>query len=886
MLRRFVLFPLIAAGAVLALVGWSAPGTEATDVGFSTLDVNGEQVKIYRDAFGVPHIFAETNRGLFEAYGFTVAKDRLWQLELNRRAARGRLAEIFGPGQVPADRAVRTTGYTDAELDAQFARLNAEEQEIFNAYFDGINRYVSEVVAGDPLNKLPFEFHALGIGVPAPWTARDSMAFAVFMVRRFGTAGGRELTNQSLLASLQSAHGAVAGLAIFNDMRWVNDPDAPVSVPPTGAIGKRQHADPPASQLQGASDGWPDPLDAEAVEIWESLGVPTKFGSYAWGVSQARSDSGFAMLYGGPQISTSAPETMHEVQLNSDIFKVVGMAFAGAPGVLIGRNDHIGWTTTSGVGDNRDIYIETLCDAGGGAGSGYMFNGVCTAFQARVEVINVKGGSPQNLTVLRSVHGPVVASGAGVVFTEKRAHFGREIDTALPFLAFDRARNLQEFEAAVSRVVTSHNFLYADKAGNIAYWQAGEVPVRPEGFDPRLPLPGTGEAEWPGGLLPMPTSINPAQGFLTNWNSKPSVDFDNADSDIFGKQFRHLDIEARLATGLISLEDMRDIPKDIARIKDLGREARFLRPYLLAALDAVPPAHPLAPQARAVLEAWSGNAFADAITSTTLESGEVIFSNWLTRMRNNTFGDELGAKVSEAGTNTLIHVLDDALGGGSGVPPSRDYFNGVSPNTVMSATFDQTVAALAAAQGNNPAAWTGARGNEVTSHPLIGPVGTVPSSNRARYGQIVVLSRPKPSGESVYKLGQSGFIKLVPPSGFQLDPHFRDQLDLYRNFQYKPMHLLRGTPNEDADLDGFPDAIEISVETDPLLACGVNANPADFNDDGAFTGFDLDQVAGSIGSLAPPAPARRDIAPNPPDGAVTGIDLDAVAGRIGQMCTP
>ncbi|HKY44267.1 MAG TPA: penicillin acylase family protein [Pyrinomonadaceae bacterium] len=174
---------------------------------------------------------------MFEAYGYAVAQDRLWQLELNRRAARGRLAEIFGPSVVNADRAARITGYTDAELDALFASLTAEEQQIFDAYLAGINRYIVEAIL-DPL-KLPFEFHALSF-LPQPWTRRDSVAFGVFMVRRFGEIGGRELTNLSVLDSLIAAHGPTNGFAIFNDVRWINDPDSPVTVPTTGAFGKRQ----------------------------------------------------------------------------------------------------------------------------------------------------------------------------------------------------------------------------------------------------------------------------------------------------------------------------------------------------------------------------------------------------------------------------------------------------------------------------------------------------------------------------------------------------------------------------------------------------------------------------------------------------------------------
>jgi penicillin amidase len=160
MLKRLFSLTAMTLTSVIIVLSASITAT-ANHTGFTTLNVNGEAVKIYRDDFGIPHIFAETNRGLFEAYGYAVAQDRLWQLELNRRAARGWLAEIFGLTTVNADRAVRITGYTDAELDAQFAILTAEEQEIFDAYLGGINRYLAEA-ALNPVSKLPFEFHGAG----------------------------------------------------------------------------------------------------------------------------------------------------------------------------------------------------------------------------------------------------------------------------------------------------------------------------------------------------------------------------------------------------------------------------------------------------------------------------------------------------------------------------------------------------------------------------------------------------------------------------------------------------------------------------------------------------------------------------------------------------
>ena len=792
MLKRFLSVSGISLTLVIVFLSASITAT-ANHTGFTTLNVNGETVKIYRDDFGTPHIFAETNRGLFEAYGYAVAQDRLWQLELNRRAARGRLAEILGPSTVNADRTARVVGYTDAELDAQFAMLTSEEQQIFDAYLGGINRYIAEI-ALSPLTKLPFEFHALGF-FPQPWTRRDSAAFGVFMVRRFGEIGGRELTNLAVLESLVAAHGPTNGFAIFNDVRWINDPDSPVTVPTSGAFGKRQKSTGLSNaQVQILSAHSLDVSEDDAKTIWQSLGVPTKLGSYAWAVSATRSANGSAMLYGGPQMGFSVPEVLHEVQLNGgNGFNVAGMAFAGVPPVLIGRNQHVAWTSTTATGDNLDHYIETTCNAGAGPGSGYVFNGACTPFEARVEVITVRGASPVNLTVLRSIHGPVVGTAGTNAITQKRAHWQRELESVHAFFGFNRAHNIQQYEAAVKLIPTSHNFIYADKNGNIAYWQAGQVPVRPAGFDARLPFPGNGTAEWPGGILPIPTSINPAQGYLANWNNKPSVDYDNAYNQVFGKQFRNWDIIDRLATGTISLEDMRDIPKDIARVKAIGREARFLKPYLLTALNDVPPAHPLAAQAKAIVQAWDGNAFADAVTSTNLHSGEVIFSTWLSLMLTNTFGDELGARVSEASSNMLIHTLDFALTGDSGVPPSRDYFNGINPKVVMSATFDQALAVLAAAQGANPATWTAPRGSITFSHPLLGVVASIPNSNRATYGQIIVLSKPRITGETIFTLGQSGFLQLVLPNSFSFDPHFMDQLGLFRNFEYKPMRFFQNT---------------------------------------------------------------------------------------------
>jgi penicillin amidase len=750
----------------------------AAGTGFTTLDVDGDQVQTYRDAYGVPHIFAATNRGLFEAFGYSVAQDRLWQLEVNRRSARGRLAEIFGPAMVTADRNALTFGYTDTELDAQFASLNAEEQGIFSAYADGINRYLDEMVAPDPVHRLPFEFHSLGLGVPAHWTVRDMVAFAAFRIGRSFSAGGTERGNQNLLQSLISNWGSEAGLGIFNDVKWLDDPDTPVSVPVQGAIGKRQKPPPPApAQLVGAAATDTTPTDADAEAIWASLGISTRLGSHGWVASPAKSTNGSAMLFGGPGLGFTTPADVYEVQLaGGNGFHVAGVSTPGTPGVFAGRTDHIAWTVMTSGADLEDTYAEIPCSAG----AGYVFQGVCTPFDSRTQTILVKGGSPVTFTIQFSVHGPVggVDATSGVRFSRKQVQWHRELETAHAFLAFNRAHNLDEFEAAIRQSPGSFHVVYADKSGNIGYWMAGQVPVRPAGFDTRLPLPGDGSAEWPGQLLPVPTSINPTRGWLANWNNRPSAGYPafEGQGPVGGKYNRLLEVEDHLnAPGTLTLQQMEDIAEDVAGADqsptppspNQGRESRFLKPYLLAALDRVPPTNPLAPQAKAVLEAWNGDAFADAVTSTTLDAGEVIFSRWLSV--NNTFADELGANKALASVNMLIHVLDDALGGGSGVPPSRDYFNGLDPNRVISTAFDQALDAL----GPDPAAWSAQPRATIAFRPVFSPpipeAGSMLGSSHMTYLQGIILSRPTITSENILTLGQSGFIGLGPSGAPEFD---------------------------------------------------------------------------------------------------------------------
>ena len=757
--------------------------------GWIILSVEGEQACVFRDEYGVPHVFAPTNRGLFYAYGYAIAQDRLWQLDLSRRTALGTMSEVLGPSALASDRSERLHSYTEEEYQGLYTTLPGELKGILEAYRDGINAYLGVALA-DPDHKLPWEFHELSYA-PSPWKVTDSLAIGRFMARRWGESGSQELQNQALRQSLISAHGDITGTAILEDLRWLNDPDAPVSVPSddsSAAVSAMPSLTLPDIDRVAAEV---DAAQAAATEVWTRYGVATELGSYAWAVSPSRSATGNAMLYGGPQMGWSTPDIVHEIQLTGGQgFDVIGASFAGIPLVLIGHNRFVAWSVTSGMGDNADIYVEKLNPQNPDE---YWHNEAWHPMITRTETIEVRGNpAPFTEVVRRTVHGPVIwrDEETGLAYSVRRAHWMGEYNMLGAFIDLVRAKGLDDFQRAVEQLEVSNHFLYADTDGNIAYWHAGAIPIRPDGAHVgRFPWDGDGSQEWTGRYREIPHVVNPEQGYLVNWNNKASGDFDNGDSILKGKQDRVRDIEDQLASDdSVSWDDLRMIPVRIAALKENGNETRYVREYLLAAVALEAPSDERLQEVASRLASWDGRGIADAIAGTHARPEEQIWSAWLPNVLLATFGDDLGSSWGEANQNTLLHALD---GDASGVPPSRDYFDDVNTESVETAN-EVMVQALRVALDSltdrfgtgNIDSWTVEWPPYVFQHPL-GPVlGTMPLRNRATYGQIVELATPI-AAANIIPLGQSGYIS---PEGVP-GPNFGDQLPLYRQFEYKPMQL-------------------------------------------------------------------------------------------------
>jgi penicillin amidase len=761
-----------------------------------TLSLGGDEITIIRDNFGVPHIFAKTVRGAYYGGGYAVAQDRLYQLERFRRDARGALAEIEGAPAAVRDTQMRIIGYTEEELQVMFNRLEESIKQSYQSYADGVNAYLTEVIAQ---GNLPDAFKKAGIIKPDPWRVTDSVAIGVMMANRFGSAGAAELTNARIFKRLQDKFGDEARM-IFNDLLWVNDPKAPTTIPDhnrTSGVGRRK-AD---GQLTAFDD---DQSLAEVEEVAqerrileyaESHDLPTRWGSVCWALAPKLTAGGRAVIVGNPQMGFSTPQIAHEIHYSSGDLNVIGMSIAGIPGVIVGHNNYLAWSMTSGLSDLRDTFAEKLNPENRNQ---YFYKGQYRDLEKRREVIKVKGQEAISLEIRRTVHGPVIGwnsrpiEQANVAYTRASSYTGYEILTFEAIFRFNHAKNIQEFAEAVKLIHTNHNFIVATVDGDIGYWHSGGFPIRAQGYDPRLPTPGTGEYEWVGvrSASESPSVINPPQGYLVNWNNKPVSGWEYGGSPVWGELDHMLHIQDLIRSQKeMSFERIRDITQDIA-VYDTN--AKYLKPYLLAAVEKKGAAarSPRVKEAEVYLRAWNNQDLDGSVAKT-------IFDAWLLALRDAVFADELGILkppgepnlfnrvqvLSNPVFNLFDYIVTESLilhaleGKKSGVPPSRDYFNGRDKEEVLVEALARALEGLASQRGDQMNLWTYTQPS-FDFKPLPG----IPQTNRGSYIFAAEMSKPTIRSVSVLAPGQSE------------DPHSRhygDQREMAGYWQYKTMLYRR-----------------------------------------------------------------------------------------------
>lgn len=519
-----VLILVIVLGRLL-LVPRSFP---QTDGALSLPGLEG-QVDVYRDSFGVPHIYASTEHDLYMAQGFLHAQDRFWQMDFWRHLGSGRLAEMFGESQLETDQFLRTMGWARV-VQRELELMDPEALAGLEAYAQGVNAYLAN---RDELD-LSLEYVILGFlnraYEPEPWLPLHSLTWTKAMAFNLGGNMDSEIWRAVLSRKL--------GPDRFQDL----DPDYPANHPVIVTSTRSQVDDPPSlglklnlqsfSQLEG--------IYTQSMALRDLLGGSgIGIGSNSWVLSGSRTDTGMPLLANDTHLGIQMPSIWYENGLHCEPitencrYDVVGFSFASLPTVVIGHNARIAWGVTNLGPDVQDLYFERINPENPNQ---YEVNGQWVDMTLVEETILVAGEEPVPITVRYTRHGPILSDVDENLLALSEVEDSPEYDIAVSLRwtaldpgsiyksirGLDIAQDWNDFRNALRDWdVPSQNFVYADVDGNIGYQAPGRIPIRRSG-DGRAPVPGwVDDYEWTG-FIPfdqLPSVFNPPEGYIVTANN-------------------------------------------------------------------------------------------------------------------------------------------------------------------------------------------------------------------------------------------------------------------------------------------------------------------------------------------------------------------------------
>jgi penicillin amidase len=512
-MKKILLFGLLLVAVLLAGGTLYAPYLDSYDAGGSaTLGSLSAPVRVVRDAKGMPYIFAATPIDAIRAQGFVAAQDRLFQMEMMRKLAWGRLSEMAGESGIGIDTQVRLWNIP-ALARRQAGMLNATERDWHQAYAEGVNAYLVE--RADELPRL--------VADPQPWILEDVLAIQYFNIWGSTTNWREELLSQSLIDRLGPQRAALISQLTIN-------PDSPAG---TSTASDYRYLLPDL-QLQTNIDT--SPADGN--------------GSNAWVTGASRSAGGAPILASDPHIDARRlPGFWHPMGLITPQFRVVGGGTPGVPGVGIGRTNHFAWGATNGYGDVVDLYIETVDPQNP---ANYLEGETSIPFTVREELLRIRDGEAEGgfreqlLTIRETRRGPVISDHGMSVASGKvlslRWAIPEFIGDSMGMRDMLLAHNTEQVLAALGKLAVPLTYVVADYQGNIARKGSGFIPRRLRG-DGAAPFPVTDSSDNWDGRIPgdeMPTVLNPARDWVGSTNHRiVPEDYPHVYSTFFAHSWRY-----------------------------------------------------------------------------------------------------------------------------------------------------------------------------------------------------------------------------------------------------------------------------------------------------------------------------------------------------------
>nr|WP_282138041.1 penicillin acylase family protein [Rossellomorea aquimaris] len=644
-----------------------------------TISLNGlsQDVEVIRDKDGVPHILAQNEKDLYMAQGYVQAQDRLFQMDLSRRQASGRLSEVVGEKAIDRDKFFRTFGLRRA-AEVSFTAYPDEAKQLLEWYADGVNAFMQE--ATDE-GRLPIEFTLLGYK-PEKWTPIDSLTIGKYMAFDLGGHWQGQAFRYWALENLPKDKAY--------DLFPSYPEDAPAILSDIGEV------------------------QVDMEQSFAGAVIPPEFnGSNNWVVSGEKTASGKPLLADDPHLSLGTPSIWYQMHLESPQVNVSGVIFAGIPGIILGHNDQIAWGVTNTGPDVQDLYVEKQNEEDP---SLFLYDEKWERATVIEEPIKVKDGDtiPYEVTITR--HGPVISEFAhqnesGKVLSMRWTALDPSLEL-LAILNINKAKDWDEFEEALKDFhVPTQNFVFASEDGTIAYKANGKIPIRKKG-DGLLPVPGWDpDYEWEG-FIPfeeLPKVINPESGFIATANNKVVTDeYPYHISHHWAQPYRYMRISEYLeAEKDLSLSDMKDLQMD-----QMNLHAREMVPILIEDMES---GSLTAKEKEAVelLKSWNNK-------DDKKHAAPLVFHQWMNEISTGLFKKDIPKdmmKLFEGRQSVVDELIRKAHNG----EESQWFVDRGGYQTFLTASLTQALDELEEAYGSSMDEWEWGLYHRVYfEHPLSG----------------------------------------------------------------------------------------------------------------------------------------------------------------------
>ncbi len=468
------------------------------------------KAEVYFDDRLVPHVFAENDEDLYFVQGFLHAKFRLFQMDLQTKAAEGRVSEIIGKKGLNFDRGQRRLGMRyAAENTMKEVEKDPQSKAMFDAYTNGINAYIGSLKE----SQIPLEYKLLNFK-PEKWSNIRTALLLKMMAKMLSGETERDLPYTNAKAFFTGEQ--------FR-MLYPQVPDSLEPIIPKGTVFDK----PGIIPVQPASADSLYFKNRETVASRKVSEPDLSNGSNNWVVAGSKTQSGAPILCNDPHLGLSLPSIWYEIQLATPNSNVYGVSLPGSPFVIIGFNDSISWGVTNAQRDVKDYYEIRFKDS---TKKEYWFNGQWTPTTLRKEVINVKGGKVAVDTVAYTIFGPVMYDEDFIDDVSMKRNLAVRwvahdpSNEAMTFYKLNRAKNYDDYANAIkSFSCPGQNFVFASKSGDIAIWQQGKFPAR---WDRQglYVMPGEDSSYMWQGFIPQPENPhakNPERGYLESANQRP-----------------------------------------------------------------------------------------------------------------------------------------------------------------------------------------------------------------------------------------------------------------------------------------------------------------------------------------------------------------------------